>query len=222
MHEGPPGLVRECRAEQGVRHPALDVRGEQPVVVVGQHIERIRGEPRGETRLGRALSDRPAHRDHGRGETLGDGPEYGLVACAPAVDLVDEDERGNAQPSQRPHQDTRLRLDALHGRDHEHRAVEHAQHPFHFGDEVRVAGCVDQIDRHVVDLERDDGRLDGDTALSFQRERVGLGAAVVDAADLVDDPDGVQQPLGQACLTRVYVRQNSKVQRVHRLSCPLK
>jgi hypothetical protein len=31
----------------------------------------------------------------------------------------------------------------------------------------------------------------------------------------------VQQPLGQACLTGVYVRQNSQVQHVHRASCPL-
>ena len=37
---------------------------------------------------------------------------------------------------------------------HQHRAVEHAQHPFHLGDEVRVAGRVDQVDGDVADRER--------------------------------------------------------------------
>ena len=58
--------------------------------------------------------------------------------------------------------------------------------------------------------ERHDGGLDGDAALPLQRERVGLGVAVVDAAELVDDAGGVQQPLGQAGLTGVDVRQDAR------------
>jgi hypothetical protein len=34
------------------------------------------------------------------------------------------------------------------------------QSAFHLGDEVRVAGRVDQVDGDVVDRERDDGGLD--------------------------------------------------------------
>ena len=64
--------------------------------------------------------------------------------------------------------------------------------------------------------ERHDGGLDRDAALPFQRQGIGLGAAVVDAADLVDDAGGVEQPLGQACLTGVYMRQDPQVQRVAR------
>ena len=94
------------------------------------------------------------------------------------------------------------------------------EHPLDLGDEVRVAGGVDQVDRDAVDDERDDGGLDGDAALPFQRQGVGLGAAVVDAADRVDDPGGVEQPLGQAGLTGVDMRQDSQVQRVHKASCP--
>ena len=141
---------------------------------------------------------------------------------AAAVDLVHEDQRRDAQPLQRPHQHAGLRLHALDGRDHQHRAVEHAQHPLHLGDEVRVAGRVDQVDGDVVDDERHDGGLDRDAALPFQRQRVGLGAAVVDAADLVDDAGGVEQPLGQAGLTGVDMRQDPQVQRSHRASCPLR
>ena len=90
------------------------------------------------------------------------------------------------------------------------------EHPLHLGDEVRVAGRVDQVDRDVADDERHDGGLDRDAALPFQRERVGLGAAVIDAADLVDDTGGVEQPLGQAGLTGVDMRQDPQVQRAHK------
>jgi hypothetical protein len=76
-----------------------------------------------------------------------------------------------------------------------------------------VARRVDQIDRDVVDLERDDRGLDRDPALTLEREEVGLRAAVVDAADLVDDAGRVQQPLCERRLTGVYMRQDPQVQR---------
>ena len=142
------------------------------------------------------------------------------VRAPRAVDLVDEDQRRDAQPPERAHQHARLRLHALHGGDDQHRAVEHAQHPLHLGDEVRVAGGVDQVDGDVADGERDDGRLDRDAAPALERQGVGLGAAGVDAAELVDDAGGVEQPLGQARLTGVDVRQDPEVQRSHAGSCP--
>ncbi len=131
------------------------------------------------------------------------------------VDLVHEQDRGNAQPLERPHQQAGLRLHALDRGDHQHGAVEHVQHPFHLGDEIRVAGRVDQVDRDVIDGERHHGGLDRDAALPFQRQGVGLGTAVIDAADLVDDAGGEEKPLGQARLTGVYMRQNPQVQRAH-------
>src|SRR5205085_2291269 len=72
----------------------------------------------------------------------------------------------------------------------------------------------------VVDRERHDGRLDGYAPLSFQRQRIGLGTAVVDAADLVDDTGCVEQPFGQGRLTGVYMGQDPKVER-SQASCPL-
>jgi hypothetical protein len=86
---------------------------------------------------------------------------------ANAVDLVHEDEGGDVQPLQRPHQQSGLRLHALHRGDDKHGAVEHVQHPFNLGDEVRVPGGVDQVDRDIVDDERHDGRLDRDATLPF-------------------------------------------------------
>jgi hypothetical protein len=56
--------------------------------------------------------------------------------------------------------------------------------------------------------------------LLFQRQRIGLRTSIIDATDLVDDTGGVEQPLGQARLTGVYMRQNSQVQSFHEASCP--
>ena len=64
--------------------------------------------------------------------------------------------------------------------------------------------------------ERHDGGLDRDPALALQRQRIGLRRAVVDAADLVDDAGGVEQPLGEGGLTGVDVRQDAKVERSSR------
>ena len=86
---------------------------------------------------------------------------------------------------------------------------------------IRVAGRVDQVDRDIIDGERYDGGLDRDAALPFERQEIGLGTAVINAADLVDDTGGIEQPLGQGCLTGVYMRQNPQVQRSHQASCPL-
>jgi hypothetical protein len=127
---------------------------------------------------------------------------------------------GGAQPLERAHEHARLRLHAFDGGDHQDRPVEHAQGALDLGDEVRVAGCVDEVDVDVADDERRHRGLDRDPALALERQGVGLRAAVVDAPDLVDDPGGVQQPFGEARLTGVDVRQDSQVQRVHCASCP--
>jgi hypothetical protein len=161
------------------------------------------------------------HRDDRRVQLLGDGPQHALGGRAAAVDLVDEDEGGDPQPPQGPHQHPGLGLHALDGGDDQHGAVEHVQHPLHLGDEVRVAGGVDQVDGDVVDGERHHRGLDGDAALPFQGQGVGLGAALVDTADLADDPGVVQQPLGQGGLTGVDMGQDPQVECRHGASCPL-
>jgi hypothetical protein len=228
MHARPLGLCRQAGAEPGVRDRRLvvDVRGQQRVVVLGEEVDQPAGE-RGVAgavrREGRAAGAEPAgrsHRDDRRGQLLGDALQHAFVARAAAIDLVDEDERRDTQPLQRAHQHPRLRLDALDRGDDQHGAVEHAQHALDLGDEVRMAGRVEQVDRDVVDGERGDRGLDRDAALPFQRQGIGLGAAVVDAADLVDDTGRVEQPLGEAGLTGVYVGQYSQVQGLHCASCP--
>ena len=194
----------------------VDVRRQDRVVALGEHL----GQPCPERAIVGAVGVKRAARvPSSRAAPIGtiagvrrsrDGRSTRSSPAPGAVDLVDEDQRRNAQPLQRAHQDARLRLHALDGGDHEHRAVEHAQHPLHLGDEVRVARRVDQVDVDVAERERRDGRLDRDPALPLERQRVGLRRAGVDAADLVDDAGRVQQPFGESCLTGVYMRQDSQ------------
>lgn len=161
MHQGLPGLPCEGGAESLAGDTALDVRGQQVVVVLGEQIEEGRLEAgiveQGEVGVARARPGHLAHRDDRRSQPRGDALQHSLVLRPTTVDLVHEDERGNPQPLERPHQHPGLRLDTLHSRDDEHGPVEHAEHALHLGDEVRVAGGVDQIDGDVVDREGDDG-----------------------------------------------------------------
>ena len=112
---------------------------------------------RGERRGSRSEPVGRAHRDHGGRQALLDLVEHALGIRPGTVDLVHEEQRRDVEPLQRAHQDSRLRLHSFHRREHEHTAVEHAEHSLHLGDEVRMAGRVDQVDRDVVDRKRDDG-----------------------------------------------------------------
>ena len=187
--------------------------------MLGQHLGQPRlerhvirpGDP--ERRGAGAELERRPHRDDRRRQALGNRRHDALGPGAGSVDLVDEHEGRDAQPLERAHEDAGLRLHAFHRGDHEYCAVEDAQDALHLRDEIGVPRRVDQVDGDVVDRERDDGRPDGDPALAFQRQVVGLCAAVVDAPRRVDDTGRVEQPLCESRLTGVYMRQDSQVQR---------
>ena len=194
----------ERRAEED----GMELAGPRPA-----HEIAVGGSEGDERRSARPEPLRRAHRhDCGR-EALLDLVEHTLRVRACAIDLVDEEQRGNFEPLQRAHQDSRLRLHSFHCREHEHAAVEHAEHSLHLGDEVGMAGRVDEIHRHAVDREGDDGRLDRDAAPLLELERVGPRRSLVDAAGRVDHAGGVEEPFGESCLTGVYMRQDPKVER---------
>jgi hypothetical protein len=204
----------------------VEVGGEQRVVVVGQELGQVGREPRVTGRVGHERGrggaggvDR-ADRHHVGRQPFADAIEHGGGARAPAIDLVDEEQRRHAQALERAHQHARLRLHALDRGDHEHRTVEDAEHALDLRDEIGMPGRVDEIHRDITHGERDDRGLDRDPTAPFELERVGLRVAVVDAADGVDHPGGVQQPLGEARLTGVDVGQDPQVQVLHSASCP--
>ncbi len=174
---------------------AVEVGGKEPVVVLGE-----------------LLDVEPPERHGMHAETRPNLFEHALDVCAGAVGLVDEEHRRDPQALQRAHEHERLRLHAFDGGHDEHDAVEHAEHALDLGDEVRVAGRVDQVDGDVVDRERDDRRLDRDPSLALERERVGLRRPAVDAAGRGDHTGVVEKPLGECGLTGVYMRQDPEVQ----------
>ena len=72
----------------------------------------------------------------------------------------------------------------------------------------------------AVSGERDDRGSDRDPALTFERQRVGLRGALVDAPDRVDGAGFVEQALGEGGLTGVYMRQDPRFN-VSNCSVPL-
>jgi hypothetical protein len=159
-----------------------------------------------------------SHRYGGGSQQPRDVREEFVVPRADPVDLVHEQTGRDAQPGQRPHQQTGLHLDTFDRGDHQHGTVQHGQRPLDLGDEVGVSRGVDQVDGQVAQLEGHHGRADRDAPLALEIHRVGLGVPVVDPADPVDHPGGVQQPLGQAGLTGVDMRHNAHRQRVQESS----
>ena len=169
-------------------------------------------------------SRRPASRTVPIGTTPGDSRRAiasttRLGIGAGPVDLVDEDQRRDVEPLEGAEQERRLGLDALDRRDDEDRAVEHAEDALDLGDEVGVAGRVDEVDREVADEERGDRGPDRDAAFALEVERVGLGGAGVDAADVVDGAGGEEESLGEGGLTGVDVGEDSEIERAHGTSC---
>ena len=126
---------------------------------------------------------------------------------------------GTLEPPEGPEEERCLRLDALDGRDDEDRAIEHAEDAFDLGDEVGVTRGVDQVDGEVADEERGDRGPDRDAAFALELERVGLGGAGVDAADVVDGAGGVEESFAEGGLTGVDVSEDSEIERAHGASC---
>src|SRR5829696_261519 len=106
MHQRLPGLRRKLAAESAVRDRGLvvDVGGKKRVVVVGEQIDQsgskvgVGGTVRRETGTAGSQPAGRSHRDDRRRQSLGDAPQQAFTLRAAAVDLVHEDEGGNAQP----------------------------------------------------------------------------------------------------------------------------
>ena len=227
MDPAAPGLLGQVSAQPGRRQAGLvaDERAQDGVVVLGQGLRErsavlgVTRRKRNDRRLARAWVADPSHRDDARRQPPGHRVEDpGRIGPSP-VDLVDEDQRRDVEPLEGAEEERRLRLDALDGRDDEHGAVEHAEDALDLRDEVRVARGVDEIDREVADEERGDRGPDGDAAFALEVERVGLGGAGVDAADVVDGAGGEEESLGESGLTGVDVGEDSEIERGHGASC---
>ncbi len=146
-----------------------------------------------------------------RREPVVDAVERAGEVRADHVHLVDEHQPRHAVLVRLPPDRLGLGLDALLGVEDDDRAVEDAQAALDLGGEIDVAGRVDQVDGAVAPLERDAGAVDGDAALLLFGVVVGLGGALIDAAELVLGPGVVEQVLGGRRLAGVDVRDDADV-----------
>ena len=166
--------------------------------------------------LGRAVDDREVELLVGgveRGEqveALVDDfarPRVGLV------DLVDADDRPQADLQRLADDELGLRHRPFGGVDQHDRAVDHRQDALDLAAEIGVAGRVDDVDAHVLPHHR--GRLgeDGDAALAL--EVVGVHHPLGDALVLAEGAGLLQQPIDQRRLAVVDVGDDGDVSQLH-------
>ena len=221
---GCTAAARVCRASRraaGRHGPVLDVRGEQRVVVLGERAPRP-GRDRRDRRVPGCRRRAPAHRDDRRGEPGGDLVEQHAVLAGAGRSILLTKISVGMRSRRRVRISTRVC--ACTPSTAEITSTAPSSTPSTRSTSAMKSGWPGVSIRLTVTPpsgERHHGGLDGDAAAAFQLERVGLGAAGVDAADLVDHPGGVQQPLGQAGLTGVDMREDAEVERSSQASCPL-
>ncbi len=107
----------------------------------------------------------------------------------------------------------RLGLDPLRGVDQQHAALARGQRPRHLVGEVDVPRCVDHVQRVGAAVVRREGQpdrlaLDGDTALALDVHPVEV---LSPHRAVVDDPGGLQHPVGQRRLAVVDVSDDAEV-----------
>ena len=142
-----------------------------------------------------ALADRHRERHRGAPERLLDRLERPLEGGVVAVHAVDHDEAREAALLREAPDLLGLDLDAGDGVDHHQRGLGDAQRRARLGQEVRVAGRVDQVDLGLLPLGERERRQQADLALDLVGVEVGDRGALVDAAEPVHGA-GVEEQRG--------------------------
>ncbi|MNM67614.1 hypothetical protein D3C81_791500 [compost metagenome] len=142
--------------------------------------------------------------------------QHALERGADAVHLVDERNQRHAMPARLAPHGFRLRLHAVHGREHGHGTVEHAQRALDLDGEVDVAGGVDQgqlMQRQIArrPLCVHGSGADGDATLAFDRREVGGRIAIVHFTDAVDLAGLPQKAFGKRGFASVDVGNDAEV-----------
>ena len=129
------------------------------------------------------------------------------------VDLVDDDDRLQADLERLADDELGLRHRAFGGVDQHDAPIDHGQDALDLAAEIGVAGRVDDVDAGVLPVDR--GRLgeDGDAALLF--EVVGIHRALGDALVLAERAGLLEKLVDQRGLAMVDVRDDRDVADVH-------
>ena len=95
-----------------------------------------------------------------------------LGIAARAIDLVDHQDRAQAQRQRLAGDEAGLRHRAFEGVDQQQHRVDHLEHALDLAAEVGVAGRVDDVDARALPGDRGELRQDGDAALALEIVRV--------------------------------------------------
>ena len=142
-----------------------------------------------------------------------------LDARVGAIDLVDDDDRLQAQRQRLAGHELRLRHRAFRRIDQQHDAVDHRQDALHLAAEVGVARRVDDVDAHSLAATRrrpvDRGRLgeNGDPALLF--EVVRIHRALFDTLVVAESAGLAEELIDQRRLAVIDVRDDRHVAEAH-------
>jgi hypothetical protein len=91
-----------------------------------------------------------------------------LGAVAGPIDLVHDEQRSQAVRQRLADHEARLRHHAVDRVDHEQHRVDHREHALHLAAEVGVAGRVDEMDAHALELDARVLGVDRDAALALE------------------------------------------------------
>ena len=187
IEQGPHRLLGTVRAR---RHPAL---------------------------LGGAVEDREIELRLGRierREQVEHFVDHLLRPGVRSVDLVDGDDRLEADLQRLGDHEFGLRQRTLGGIDQHDRAVHHVEDALDLAAEVGMARRVDDVDAGCAPQDRRDLGQDGDAALAL--ERIGIHRPLGHALVLAERARLLQQPVDQRGLAVVDMGNDGDVAKVHR------
>ena len=126
-----------------------------------------------------------------------------------AVNLIDDHNRQQPLLQRLAQHKTRLCLRALVSIHHQNHTVHHLHHTLHLSTEIRVPGCIHNVNRVIIPVNRRILRLNRDTLLAFQIHRI--HGALLHFLILAVSTTSLKQLVHQRCLTVVNVGDNSQI-----------
>ena len=129
------------------------------------------------------------------------------------VDLVDDDDRLEAERERLAGDELGLRHRAFGGVDEQDHAIDHRQDALDLGAEIGVAGRVDDVDVRSLPLDRGALRENGDAALFF--EVVRIHRALFDALVVAEGAGLAEKLVDERGLAMIDVRNDRHVAKAH-------
>ena len=126
-----------------------------------------------------------------------------MVIRAGSIELVDKSDPGNLVPVGLSPYGFALRFHPFHSGKNHHGSIKHAQTPFHFGREINMPRCVDQVDLMIIPGKGGGCRRDGDSPLPFVGPEIHDRFTVMHFPDLVTAAGVKQETLGRRCFAGI-------------------